>query len=408
MKILIVTQYFWPENFKINEVALYLKERGHVVTVITGQPNYPEGEFYEGYSFFKPKTQLFNGVKIVRLPTVPRGKRNALKLILNYLLFPLVGRFFWKRLLKNKSFDIIFVCQLSPVFVGLLGARIKKKLNIPMVMWVLDLWPESVFAVSRIRPIIIEWPLKYIVNRIYHSCNKILVSSKPFCSSIVKYGYSEEKMSYMPNWADVTENSLTKSESEILPIFPKGFVILFAGNIGDAQDIETVLRSAELVSLSADIKWVFIGDGRKRVWLENEIIARKLENRVYWLGRFPFNTMSYFYQNASVLLVSLKQNPVFELTVPAKLQSYMASKKTILSMLSGAGNEIVKEARCGFSVESGDYVALACAVERLSKLSTEELESMGLNGYNYFQANFEKAKVLNHLESLLIREVENA
>ncbi|MCX6327796.1 MAG: glycosyltransferase, partial [Bacteroidia bacterium] len=144
MKILIIAQYFWPENFNINEVAVYLKEKGHEVSVLTGQPNYPEGKFYPGYSFSKPKSEFYYGLEIFRLPTIPRGQRNAFKLILNYLFFPFIGRFRWKHLLKNKSFDIVFVCQQSPVFVGLLGARISKKLKIPMVMWVLDLWPESI------------------------------------------------------------------------------------------------------------------------------------------------------------------------------------------------------------------------------------------------------------------------
>ena len=402
MNILIVTQYFWPENFKINEVAIYLKEKGHKVTVLTGKPNYPEGKFYNGYSFLKPPSEFYNGIEIFRLPTIPRGKNNALKLILNYLFFPFIGRIVWSRMLKDKSFDIIFVCQLSPVFVGLLGARIKKKLKVPMVMWVLDLWPDSIFAASRIKPFFIEKTLKLIVNRIYHSCDKIFVSSKPFYKSIVKYNYLEKNIFHIPNWADDDVNTLTSKEIEKLPILSKGFNILFAGNIGDAQDIDTILNSFEHLKSINDIKMIFIGDGRKRSWLENQIIERNLTNQVFWLGSFPSNTMQYFYNNASVLLASLKPNPVFELTVPAKIQSYMANKKPILSMLSGAGNDIVDEANCGIIVKSGDTESLVKAIKKLHNLTFDELESMGLRGYYYYLENFEKTKILTRLETLLI------
>jgi glycosyltransferase involved in cell wall biosynthesis len=226
-------------------------------------------------------------------------------------------------------------------------------------------------------------------------------------SSIIKYGYPIENIHYCPNWADIDSETLSSEEIEALPVLPNGFVILFTGNIGDAQDFETIIRCASETKLNKDIKWVFIGDGRKRLWLENEIISRNLSDTVFWLGRFPFNTMPYFYQKASVLLVSLKPNPAFELTVPAKLQNYMANKKPILSMLSGAGNEIVNEACCGIGVESGDYKSLAIAAEKFRNYPKVQLEFMGTKGYDYFIGNFEKEKVLGYLNSILINEVNN-
>ncbi len=403
MRILIVSQYFWPENFKINEAAIYLREMGHEVTVLTGMPNYPEGKFYSGYSFMSPASELHEGIEVYRLPTIPRGKRNAVKLILNYIFFPLTGKFFWRKLLRNKTFDVVFVCQLSPVFVGLLGARIKKTLEIPMAMWVLDLWPESVFAASSLKPFLIEKVLKSIVHRIYKSCDKILVSSRSFTDSIKQYGYSIDNISYLPNWADDVQNTVSEEKLRELPGLPEGFVILFAGNIGDAQDIETLMKGIELVKHIKDLKLVFLGDGRKRIWLESEIINRNLSDKVFWLGQFPPDTMPYFFEKASVLLVSLKSDPAFALTVPAKLQTYMANRKTVISMLSGAGNEIVSEANCGICISSGDEIGLANAIEGLSKTSSEDLRKMGINGYNYYIENFKKDKVLKTLDSFLQR-----
>lgn len=401
MKILIIAQYFWPENFNINEVAIFLKENGNEVTVLTGQPNYPEGKFYPGYSFSKPKSEFYNGIEILRLPTISRGKRNAFKLILNYLFFPFIGRFCWKGLLKDKSFDLVFICQQSPVFVGLLGARIKNKLKIPMAMWVLDLWPESIYAVSSIKPFLIALPLKFIVNKIYHSCEMIFISSKSFYSSILKYGYNEDDIHYLPNWADGVQPKLSKEEICALPTFPDGFKILFAGNIGDAQDIETILDSAEKIKENKFVKWIFIGEGRKRVWLENEIKKRNLSEQVFWYGRYPSVTMPYFFSQASVMLVSLKKNPVFELTVPAKLQTYMANRKPIIALLSGEGNQIVHESNCGFGIPSGDSQLLGDTVTKMSAFSSDQLEILADNGYKYYQNHFDKDKILKNLNTTL-------
>jgi colanic acid biosynthesis glycosyl transferase WcaI len=402
MKILIIAQYFWPENFNINEVAVFLKEKGHEVTVLTGQPNYPEGKFYPGYSFSNPKSELYNGIEIFRLPTIPRGKRNTFKLILNYLFFPFIGRFYWEHLLKNKSFDIVFVCQQSPVFVGLLGARIKKKLKIPMVMWVLDLWPESIYAVSSLNPFLVAMPLEYIVNRIYHSCEKIFVSSKSFFTSILKYDYKEKNIHYLPNWADGIVNKLSKEEIAALPAFPEGFKVLFAGNIGDAQDIETILEGAEILRENKQIKWIFLGEGRKRKWLETEIKKRNIGDQVFCYGRYPTTTMPHFFSQASVMLASLKKNPVFELTVPAKLQTYMASRKPIIALLSGEGNQIVQESNCGYGITSGDSKLLAETVHKMSTFSNNELEVLADNGFHYYQEHFDKDKLLNNLNTNLM------
>jgi colanic acid biosynthesis glycosyl transferase WcaI len=407
MHILIVTQYFWPENFKINDLALELRNKGHEVTILTGQPNYPEGKFFKGYSFAKPSFEKWNGIDIIRLPTVSRGMGNPIKLILNYISFPFFGRILWRNRLKGRIFDLIFICQLSPVFVALPAISIKKHIKLPLAMWVLDLWPESVFAASNVKPFFLEKPLKAIVKYIYHSCDLILISSQSFNKSVSSFGVPAERIEYFPNWAEQMFLSKQALEYKGLPGFPEGFIVLFAGNIGEAQDIETILEAAEKLRDHKNIKWIFLGDGRKRIWLQNEIKIRDMADQILWLGRYPSNTMPYFYSQASVMLASLKKNFAFELTVPAKLQTYMASRKPVISSLSGEGNQIVQKSNCGFNVPSGDSKLLSEAVFKMSKLPKSELDHLANNGYQYYLENFDKDLLLNKLESTLINLVDN-
>jgi glycosyltransferase involved in cell wall biosynthesis len=406
MHILIVTQYFWPENFKINDLALELRNKGHEVTILTGQPNYPEGKFFKGYSYSKPSFENWKGIDIIRLPTISRGMGSPIKLTLNYISFPFIGRIQWHNRLKGRVFDLIFICQLSPVFVALPAISIKKQLKLPLVMWVLDLWPESVFAASKVKPLFLEKPLRAIVRYIYHSCDLILISSQSFCKSVSSFGIPDERIKYFPNWAEQMFLSNQFLEYNGLPSFPEGFIILFAGNIGEAQDIETIIKAAEKLRDYKYIKWIFLGDGRKRAWLQNEIKVRELSDQILWLGKYPSNIMPYFFSQASVMLASLKKNSAFELTVPAKLQTYMASRKPVISLLSGEGNQIVKKSNCGYFVPSGDSRLLSEAVLKMSTLSKKELAQLANNGYQYYLENFDKDMLMNKLESTLINLVD--
>jgi len=407
MHILVVSQYFWPENFKINDLTLELKSKGYDVTVLTGQPNYPEGKFFKGYSFSKPSYENWNGIDIIRLPIIARGMGNTIRLILNYLSFPFFGRILWRKRLKGKTFDLIFVCQLSPVFVALPAISIKKHLKLPLAMWVLDLWPESLFAASNVKPFLLEKPLKAIVKHIYQSCDLILMSSQSFWKSISSFGIPSDRIEYFPNWAENIFLNNNDEDYKDLPRFPDGFIILFAGNIGEAQDIETIIEAAEKLQGNKNIKWIFLGDGRKRAWLQNEIKIRDMSGQIFWLGRYPSNTMPYFFSHASVMLASLKKNAAFELTVPAKLQTYMASRKPVISLLSGEGNKVVRNSKCGFDVLSGDSELLSKVALKMSEMSKNELDDMANNGYRYYLENFDKDMLLNKLDSTLVNLVDN-
>ncbi|TDQ24093.1 glycosyltransferase family 4 protein [Tenacibaculum caenipelagi] len=392
MRILIVTQYFWPEEFRINDLAISLVERGYDVTVLTGNPNYPKGKFVEGYGFRWSK-EIYKGINILRVPIIPRGK-NSLMLFLNYLSFIVTGSIF--SFFHKKKYDKVFAVNFSPITAVIPAIVYCKKNKKELSIWVQDLWPESVVAASSIKSNRIQKLLTRLVKYIYKRSNKIFISNNGFKESLIDKGVDEGKIYYMPNWAeDIFESKKNLKINRKQYSIPEGFVVMFAGNLGEAQDLEAVLKAAELTKNNKNIKWVFVGDGRKGNWLKNNIKDKKLSDTVKVLGRFPMEQMPLFFKLADVMLVSLKDEYIFSLTVPSKVQSYMASKKPILSMLNGAGNDIIKESGSGFVANAGDYQTLAENVVKCENLSVEKIESMGQNSFEYYQRHFSKNKIVD-------------
>lgn len=397
MDILIVSQYFWPENFKGNDVAFELARKGHNVTVLTAKPNYPGGSFYKGYSFFGQSQEIVRGVTVFRVPVFPRKSGNAFYLALNYFSFVFFS--YWAFLFRIKNiYDVILVQQLSPVFSALPGIWIKKKYSIKLVLWVLDLWPDSITAAGRIKSkSIISWVDK-MVKKIYNNSDQILISSYSFENSIRSRLIKNIDITYFPNWAEdifLVGNINNKVDIEL----PHGFNIMFAGNIGEANDFEAIIKAARLTR-EKGINWIIIGDGRKLPWLRKEIENQRLEN-IFLKGHHPIEKMPEIFHLADALLVSLKGDEVFKLTVPAKIQAYMASGKIILGMLNGEGAEIIKKADCGFTVNAGDFIGLAQLAVRVSLLSQKEKEKLEKNGMDYYSGNFDKAKLMKQIEIIL-------
>jgi len=399
MHILIITQYFWPENFKINDLAIALKEKGHEVTVLTGLPNYPEGRIYSGYGLFRSRRETYQGIKIIRVPMLPRFHGKGFQLFLNYLTFAISAT--WHGLIRLRgNFDKIFVFEISPVTVGLPAAAIRRKFRIPIFFWVLDLWPESVFAASNIRSGFLNRTLKGLVQYIYKRCELILVSSRAFEESVKSKGIPSRRIKYFPNWA---EDLFLQSSIEVnasLPELPEGFRIIFAGNIGESQDFETILSAAERIKQHKHIQWIIVGEGRKREWLVSRIRDMELEQTMHWMGKFPMADMPWFFSQADAMLLPLKEDPIFSLTVPAKLQTYLASKKPIIGLISGEGGRIIHEAGAGYASPSGDASGLADNILKISGMSAEERKSMALRGYAYYQKHFNKNLLMDTLISM--------
>lgn len=408
MKLLVVSQYFWPENFRINDLVSDMVARGHDVTVLTGQPNYPSGQFFPGYGWKKPDAEDYRGAKVVRVPLVPRGKARAVQLMLNYLSFAAFATLgVWLRL--RGRFDAVFVFEVSPVTVGIPAIAAGRRFGAPVFFWVLDLWPESLTAAGGVRSPWLLRPVERLVRWIYRNCARVLVQSRSFVPEVARHGVPASRILYFPSWGESLFQPLQEADSALLPPMPEGFKVLFAGNIGEAQDMPAVLNAAERLRDRADIHWLIVGDGRMAAWAREEVQRRGLA-QVHFLGRHPLEAMPHFYAAADALLLPLKREPIFALTIPGKLQSYLACARPVLAMLDGEGGRIVQEAGAGLACPAGDAEGLADHVLRLVAMPEAERREMGRNGRTYYEANFDRARLFDQLETWLedaIRERSN-
>jgi glycosyltransferase involved in cell wall biosynthesis len=407
MKILFISQYFYPETFRGNDIAFDLVKRGESVSVVSAIPNYPQGRFYKGYGLFKKNVELINGVKVVRVPVIPRGNGNSIQLILNYFSYAISASFYTVYLAFFKKFDLIFVQQLSPVLISLPAIIFKKIQKKMLYTWVLDLWPESLTSAGGIQN-------KYILNFFnwftkweYKNSDKILISSQSFRNSIIEKGDFADRLIYFPNWAeDVFEEKKNIIHLESIPPFPHGFIVMFAGNVGECQDFNSIMEAVLLLRNEKNIKFVIVGDGRKREWVNNFIAKHQLDN-IFMLGYFPLEMMPFLFEKADVMLVTLKNELIFNLTAPAKLQAYMFSKKPIIGMINGEGAELIQQAKCGYCVNAGNYKELADKIKQMSLQSETELNKMGNNGFYFYKKYFDKSKCLNSLYNIIKYEYEN-
>ena len=401
MKILLVTQYFYPENFKSNDIAFELAKRGYDVTVLTGLPNYPKGKIYKGYGIFKKRKETVNGVKIIRTLVIPRGKGGGMMLALNYISWAVIASFRAFFLALNKKFDTVIVHETSPITQGFPALVIKKIQSIPIYFWVLDLWPESLQSAGGINNRYVLDFFTAVTRLMYRKSDKILISSRGFRQSILEKGDFADKLIYFPNWAEDIFSNINKSENLSLPELPNGFRIIFAGNIGEAQDFEHVMKAALLLKENKSIKFILIGDGRKKLRVDNFINKNNLNDTVYAIGRFPIETMPYFFSKADVMLLSLKDDYIFSLTAPAKLQAYMAAKKPVVAMINGEARNLIAESGCGLSVPACDSKGLADNILELQAMHPDKLKNMGLSGFNYYKKYFTKDICITNLENIL-------
>lgn len=406
MNILIVTQYFYPENFRVNDFAVSLKERGHQVTVLTGIPNYPGGHFYKGYGIFKSDCNNFNGVNIIRVPLIPRGEDSTVRLALNYISFAFLGSILAPILCREK-YDMSLVYGMSPILMALPALVLKKIRGVPAVLWVQDLWPESVSATGKVKSRLVIGIIKKIVRFIYRNSDRILVQSKAFTSSIRDMGADAGKILYFPNSAEdlyhpVNPESCTPERSKM----PGGFCVMYAGNVGRAQDFGTVLTAAEKTSVHKDIHWIIIGDGCMSSWVKNEIKRGGLTETVHLFGRHPIESMPRYFSLADAMLVTLKKDPIFALTIPAKMQSYLACAKPVIAALDGEGARIVGEASAGITCPAENPELLAKAVLTMSRLSESERQIMGSRGKVYYEKHFERKMLMDKFEEIMINLIE--
>lgn len=401
LKILVVTQYFWPENMRINNMVEGFVAKGHEVTVLTGLPNYPEGQVYADFLEDPARFSHYQGANVIRVPMVARGKRNV-TLALNYLSFFTNASTIGSYKLRGQSFDSIFVYAVSPIMAAIPAIVIGRLKKVPVFVWVLDLWPETLSAVGIIKSPKLLGLVGKVVSWIYNRTDYLLLQSRSFDDNVRKYcnrPISSDRLVYFPSWAEDDFSDEVRVASDLLQRDDSVFTIVFAGNLGEAQDFPAILEAAKALESHLPVRWVIVGDGRASDWLKAHVTEHQMDN-VLLLGRHPLEKMPALFAVADALLVSLKTNEVFEKTIPGKVQAYLASGKPVIAMIDGEAARVVVESGAGMACGSGDARGLADIVRTMGGLSTPKLEKMGRSGRDYYLEHFSKVTLFERLEAL--------
>jgi colanic acid biosynthesis glycosyl transferase WcaI len=326
---------------------------------------------------------------------------------LNYTSF-IFGSILTSFFLMRKNFDIIFVFEPSPITVCLPAIFLKKVKKIPICFWVLDLWPESVTSAGNFKTNLIPYILNPLVKFIYHNVDQILVSSNGFIKSIVEKGIQESKISFFPQWAESIFKPVKIENNYLSFLSEKSFKIMFAGNIGEAQDFPSILNAAKILKKNKNIQWVILGGGRKEKWVKSEIKKHRLENCFHLMGSYPLEKMPEFYAEADCMLFSLKKEYIFSITIPAKVQTYLACAKPVLGMIDGEAANIINEAQAGLTCQSENPKALADKVEKLGLYSKEKLNTLGQNALRYYRKEFERTMLMNRMSDIFAETIRKS
>ena len=394
MRTLIVSQYFWPENFPINDICASLVDTGIEVDVLTGKPNYPKGEMFSGYKTWGCVRETYRGMEVNRIPLRPRGS-GGLGLAINYLFFVFSGLLVAPFLLRKKKYDVIFVYAPSPILQAIPAIFLGFLKGCPVVLWVQDLWPESLSATGFVPNKVVLKLVEWVVRFIYRHCDLLLVQSQAFVVPVRKLA-SDTPIEYYPNSVSNAFSAQTTIEAPQMAGMDGGFTVLFTGNIGQAQGVEVIVEAASLLKTHTEIQFVVVGDGSARQWMLDEVQNKALTN-LHLTGRFPLESMPGFMQKASVLLVSLADREIFAATVPSKVQAYMASGRPIVACLNGEGARLLSEAGAGLSAPAEDAQALADAILKLYGMPEGQRDEMGKKGREYYQRHFNHEDLIDNL-----------
>lgn len=401
MRLLVLSQYFWPESFVINDVVRCLREQGHEIVVATGKPNYPDGEVFPGYRAAGLQREPYLGdIDVVRVPLWPRRRGGAKNLVLNYLSFVLSGLVFFPWLLRGRSFDAILVFAPSPITQVIPAILLKWLKGARLAVWVQDLWPESLSATGFVRQPVLLRMVGWMVRGIYRACDLLLVQSRAFVEPVARYG-DRSRIRYLPNVLDIREAPDPGAvPSELIELLDRYFCVVFAGNLGTAQSLDMVVQVAEQLRDLVDVRLVLVGSGSRLAWLQASKDALQLDNLIL-PGRFPPHAMPAIFERASALLASLNDAPVFAQTIPSKVQAYLAAGRPILASLNGEGARVVQEAGAGLVSPAEQARPLVENIGRLRAMDDRERAAMGEAGRRYFLANFEMSSQVRKLTDWL-------
>lgn len=395
MRILIISQYFYPENFRINDLCLGLKDKGHSITVLTAKPNYPKGNFFSGYSFFNKSVEDYQGIKVYRSPIIPRGNATGLKLFLNYISFVFFGSI--KLFFIKEKFDKIFVYAPSPITVGYIGIIASFIFKAKPYLWVHDLWPESVKDAGGVNNKVVLFLVDLMTRSIYYFYHKILIQSPNFKDYLLNQGVTDSKIIFYPYYAE-SFYKVVREKENVKSQYGDGLSIVFAGNIGVAQSFDTIIEAAKILSKKINnFRFIIIGDGRDKKRVIKKISENILDDYFKFLGSYPPEKMPAFFASADALLVSLKDTKIFSMTIPGKLQSYLACGKPIIASLNGIGAKIIHESNSGFTSNAEDYESLANSIIDFSKLNSNKKNELGKNARDYYEKEFERSRLVTRL-----------
>lgn len=393
MKILIVCQHYYPESFRITDICEELVKRGHSVSVITELPNYNLPDILPEYRRKQNSDEVINGVQIHRCRTIAR-KSGVVRRILNYYCFALSSKRYAKNL--KEEFDVVFVNQLSPIMMAWAGIAYKKKQHKKMLLYCLDLWPESLIAGNIRRGSLLYKYFHRVSEKVYLQADEILVTSRLFCSYFKEhFGISEDKTLYLPQYAEALftpDDCKKKTDGKI--------DLMFAGNIGAAQSIPTFLQAAKETRDIKNLYWHFVGDGSELQSCKKLVEELKLDCIIFH-GKKPLEEMPSYYAKADAMLVGLMKDPVLSLTLPGKVQTYMAAGKPIIGSADGETEEVIKASNCGYCSPAEDASALALNVRKFCAEFDSSAKFFSDNAVNYYREHFTKERFFTVLEEKL-------
>lgn len=399
MHILVESQFFYPEQMRINDICVALVNRGHSVTVVTSIPNYPKGKFFKGYGFFSNRREIYRGISIIHLPVIPRGK-GFIGLTLNYLSFVISGWFF-AHFTKVKA-DIVFMNMSSPMTQSLVGVWFAKRRNIPNAIYILDLWPESVEVITGISSPLVIKPIGRMVDSIYRRTDKILTSSRSFIETIAQRGVDSKKLLFWPQYAEEFYKPIEGNSHELTLLPPdQRLTFTFTGNIGLAQGLDILIPvSLLLKEQNISVRFVLIGDGSDKERLVELVSKNRVDDYFVFIERQPAERIPELLSVSDAGLVILKKSFIFSKTIPAKVQSYLACGIPILVSANGEVQQVINEAKAGFVSDAEDAQGLFDAIVSFSNLSDTERLKMGKLAKLYSDTMFSKEKLIDQLENV--------
>ena len=393
MKILVVDQHFYPEQFRINDICFELVKMGHDVTVLTGLPNYPKGKLFKGYRFFRKRKEVYKGVKIYRTSIICRGK-SLIRMGLNYASFAINASI--KALFMKKDFDIVYVYQTSPVSMAWPAIVISKIKKIPLIIHILDQWPISIASGGFNKNSLFYKMMYKISKNTYKKADVLSISSRKFEDYIKKeLKINNIPIIYSPSYAEDAYKGVKTVKN-------KKFDLLFAGNIGPATSVETIVECANILKDNKEIIFHIVGDGLSKQNCIQLASKYNLDN-VKFYDFCPVDKIKKYYELADGFLITMDDNEVVNNTLPAKIQSYMVAGKVIFGAVSGEAMDTVKEAKCGFICKSLDYKGLA---KLISDNYKKDLKKYGNNGIKYYEEHFNKDKCLNDMIDMFNKAIK--